>query len=1511
MRESLKWTYKVLRTLLFSLIIAVVSIIAILFGALAIPGVQNAIKERAQKELAIFLGSEVEISKLTISPFNEVVLNDAIIYDLSGKECLKIGKLGAGINLWKLLLKREIEITYVELLDFDASIYQVAENSPLNIDFIIKAFQPKDKNKPPTRFDLKIRNIVLRNGNVAFARLWKPAGKGSSFDSNRIEVSDLCADVVIPRLSNDLSTIDIRRLSFYEKSGFQLKEFTAVATVTPKQIDITDFELRLPQSQIKLEDFTLPLALFSKGHQSDEVLSIKIYDSHITPSNLSAFLPTLSGVENTVNISANIAGTLDFVTTNLNLDSPGIFRIKTDADLRSLSSPEVSVIEVQSLEADIEKDFPNFLASLLSPGKDLRLLNTAIGKAGKISLGAAGKYAMKSGELKADVSVNNPIANLSFIAEGILNSKGYDGNLDVVIGALTLSDILPESVLSFIAGADFGIKAHLNFADFMKSAAEVNFNIDNFTIAHRNISNLTGRAAKHENLYEVSLAVADDNLNGTVEATAELNGVASTWSLDAQLNDFDTYNSLLTEERKDGYEVSGRITASATGNSPDNLTGTLNLHDFNLVKDSGKSLHISDLNLSSEDKSEHTKTLTITSDIADFSLTGDYVITKIIPMLRQTVAQIVPSLGIGTDRDTNCGLGAFNVNIKDASQLIAFFNVPVAPLTEITLSGNFDSANQYFHLDTDIPYIKQGKNNLVTGTYLDLTLDGLSRQINIGTGTVYPTKKGLLKFDLALDGQNDNFLIHMDFNKGRDVMFYGSVEMKLLLDEIAFGNRKSVRLDVLPSELYLNDARWKLDESSFIYTGDALTVNDFSLRHENQFLLIDGYNDNMGEGTIYLRLSDIDLDYLFDTLNINHVVFGGLATGTCIARDIFGKDPEVHTEKLFVKNLSYYGAVLGDGDVRGWLDLPAKMVGIGATVTEDKDTVALIDGGVWFGKDSLAFAFDANKVDVGFIQPFMKAFSSEVTGRASGKAQLYGTFSDIDMTGTLVAHDVRLLIDYINTRYLANDTINFYPGRIEINDATVEDKFGNTAVVNGVITHQYFHEPTFDFTLSDIDKLLVYDTNARMNALWYGKIFASGYGKVTGYPGFVNISADVRTEPGSDFTFVLSDQQEAVKSHFLTFSDRRKEAEIASKAPSDTIPDFLKSFNNPAGNLDEETSDIFTLDLRASVTDDITLNLIMDPVAGDKIVARGDGAMTMNYSSLTDELRLYGKYVLEKGYYNFSLQDIILKDFTIKPGSSIAFTGDPYTGVLDITAAYRVNTSLTELDRSFAADRELNRTNVPVEALLKVTGVLTSPNIAFDIELPTVTEETARKVRSIISTDDMMNRQILYLVALNKFYPPEYMSTGNNTGGEWASMASSTLSSQLQNAIGQITDKFTIAPSIRSDKGDFSDIEVDLALSSQLFNNRLFLNGNLGYRDPSNSSTTFVGDFDLEYLLNKKGTWRLKAYNHFNDQNYYLKSALTTQGIGIVWRKEFGKPTLLRPEGKKPDSENETEPSKK
>ena len=267
-------------------------------------------------------------------------------------------------------------------------------------------------------------------------------------------------------------------------------------------------------------------------------------------------------------------------------------------------------------------------------------------------------------------------------------------------------------------------------------------------------------------------------------------------------------------------------------------------------------------------------------------------------------------------------------------------------------------------------------------------------------------------------------------------------------------------------------------------------------------------------------------------------------------------------------------------------------------------------------------------------------------------------------------------------------------------------------------------------------------------------------------------------------------------------------------------------------------------------------------------------------------MKMFGSYTVDQGRYNFTLQDIIIREFNIKPGATIAFHGDPLQAVVDLQAAYSVNANLLDLDESFADDRELNRTLVPVNALLNLSGVISQPDISFDIEFPTLTTDVYRKVKSIISTDDLMNQQMLYLLALGRFYTPEYMG-GTGRNNELASVASSTVSSQLTSMLGQINDNWTIAPNFHSDKGDFSDVEVELALSSRLLNNRLLLNGNFGYTDNAMNSNNFIGDFDIEYLLTKNGNFRLKAYNRYNDQNYYIRNALTTQGVGIMFKHDF------------------------
>jgi hypothetical protein len=413
----------------------------------------------------------------------------------------------------------------------------------------------------------------------------------------------------------------------------------------------------------------------------------------------------------------------------------------------------------------------------------------------------------------------------------------------------------------------------------------------------------------------------------------------------------------------------------------------------------------------------------------------------------------------------------------------------------------------------------------------------------------------------------------------------------------------------------------------------------------------------------------------------------------------------------------------------------------------------------------------------------------------------------------------------------------------------------------------------------------------------YGTSYGNGTAIIAGEPGEVRIGVNMESSDRSKFTFVLSDTESASEYNFISFRDREKKDLPTAQQDTvnvalDTVPEIVRLLAQNIENKNQQQSSPsqFTIDLQVDITPEAEIILVMDPVGGDRIRAFGTGNLRINYNSIDDSFGMFGKYVLEKGSYNFTLQDIIIKDFTIRNGSTISFDGDPYNAILDISAIYSLNANLSDLDDSFSTDREINRTNVPVNALLMVKGGISEPELSFDLEFPTLTSDSYRKVKSVISTDEMMNRQIIYLLALNRFYTPDYMQSRNNNN-QLTSVASSTISSQLSSILGQISDNWQISPNFRSNKGDFSDMEVDLALSSQLLNNRLIFNGNFGYRDNTfnTRNSNFIGDFDLEYLLNRKGSIRLKAYNHFNDQNYYVRNAMTTQGVGVVFKHDFDK----------------------
>lgn len=1514
----MKKFYKKFRALAVTLLLTVIALPLVLYIILSLSVFQNFLKTTAEKELSQLLNTPVEIGRLTIDLPSRLVIEDVAVKDSADVNALWIERIDAAIELPSLIETKRIIVTLAEIEGLNATLYKETPESKLNIDHIIEALKPKDKDKPPTRFDLRIGHVLIRRSTFNYDVKSEPPMPSGRFDPNHIAVTDINLNLLLPRVKNDDFLAQLRRLSMTEQSGLRISNLQLDAEVTNKHLAVKNLSIRTPGSALLLDDISLLFNgygdITAAIKRSEHKIGLKD-GSHVTPSDFSPLLPVLAELKSSVDISLTAEGALDreIFIPKFNVSSAD-YRF----DIRLINSHVTGIdhdiadrLEVSVEDVDIKADAPsaiNIVGKFTNVPEKASIIAKSLGQ---VNVTGKGSYAHSN--IIADVDIVTSIGSTNADVSAVLPKSGKPASVqgtlsttDLGIAAIIGKDDMPDK-LTMTADIDlvFGKPYPTGTA---------NINIDRFAYRGYDYSDINLEAESHDNLIHAKLNSADPHANVDLEGHLMLSETPSTeFFLNAKNIDLAALN--LSKDFK-YHKLTFEADASLSGNNINNLDGWLRFSNINYINDSGQGISLNRVDIET-DCAELPKEITIDSDVLEGIILGSFNFNTVASTGQDILGHFLPAI-IGNHHDADEHSEGhndefrFDFTIKENGNLEKMLNLPVSIEAPIKITGMMSNPQHIIQLDVDAPFLLQ-KDKVITQSAISINLDGNENLSDYRITTCLPTKRGDMTLNVG-GAINDNKIdTKIDWLIKNEHNFTGGLNFSTGLSRVETDNGKSqilTHVDVNPGTAVFNDTVWTvLPASVDILPGD-IRVKGFKAYHQEQSISIDGIAAADSSSVLKLSLRDMDLDYIFETLNIPNVMFGGNATGDFYASGLFSGQPRLYTPLLDVKGLSYNGCVMGDGTILSRWDVPDRAVIIDAIIDQSDGRQSKINGKIRPMDEELDFLFDADHAPIGFLQPFMAAFAGDVQGHASGKAHLYGTFKLIDMTGDLMANDIKMKLDFTNVYYEASDSVHIKPGRIEFENIELKDQYGNSGLLSGVLTHECFKKPVFNFRVTDVKNMLVYDVPETADQRWYGHIFGNGNASVTGRPGIVNIKVNMTTAPSSSFTFVLSDAEVANDYTFITFRDRDKPLRDSLMMADPNTALLLEIERKRAANHQQEDApSIYDMNINVNITPDATVNLIMDPVGGDCIKANGQGTMAMDYNSSTEDLKIRGSYTLDRGSYNFTLQDIIIKPFTIEQGSSITFNGDPYAAQLNITAAYQVNANLTDLDESFANDKELNRTNVPVRALLIAKGDMRHPEISFDLDFPTLTQDTHSKVKSIVSTDEMMNRQIIYLLALNRFYTPDYMAS-TTKGNELVSVASSTISSQLSSMLGSLSENWSIAPNFRSDRGDFSDVEVDVALSSHLLNNRLLLNGNFGYRDKSLNNNSFIGDFDVEYLLNRSGTIRLKAYNRYNDQNFYVKNALTTQGIGVVFKRDFDNIfSFLRPFRKKRQEAQQAEPT--
>ena len=887
---------------------------------------------------------------------------------------------------------------------------------------------------------------------------------------------------------------------------------------------------------------------------------------------------------------------------------------------------------------------------------------------------------------------------------------------------------------------------------------------------------------------------------------------------------------------------------------------------------------------------------------------GQYDLTTIYGSIMRLVADKLPTIP-GISKHAAKGYNDFTLqaNITSAEVLQRMFGLPLSLNLPVHINGNISDAEKNVNLYINAPNFSwDGSAFHDANIELNTIGDSLRMEARISQGLPYE-KTPVYRLRAAAADNNLSTLLYYA-NQSSKLPITGKIDARTQFftsDNGATG----VHVTVNPSEIMLGEKKWLLNPADIIYRKNELTVDMLNFSHGDQHIIINGKATPQATDSIVADLKDVDVAYILNLVNFHSVDFAGKASGKAVVKSIF-QTPEAYAN-LDVKNFVFENGPLGTLHAKAAYDNQEGQINIDATAEDGPEHLTVINGYVSPKRNYIDLGIEAHNTSLKFMENFCGSFLNNVEAWCKGKLNVVGDLKNINLVGDVVAHG-RMHMKQLGTDYTFNhlrahaipDDIQFEGDSIY--DSHYNGKHSHFALIRGGIHHKHLTRLSYDLDI-DANNFLGFDTHEFGDDTFYGTVFATGTVGIHGKSGETIIDIDATPEPHSIFVYNVASPDAISAGSFIHWND--------------ATPYIYRPYS-PDSDKDKkkDSSSDFSSDMRinflVNTNPNLTLKLMMDDQTGDYITLNGNGVIRANYYN-KGGLDMFGNYVVDHGQYKLTIQNIIKKDFDFQPGGTIAFGGDPYNAPLNLQAKYTVNgVPLSDLNigRSFSSN------NIRVDCLMDITGTPGAPKVDFSMDLPTVNSDAKQMIYSVINSQEEMNQQVLYLLGIGRFYTQtknnqtsEDASQQSQTSLAMQSLLSGTISQQINNVLSSFVNSsnWNFGANISTGNEGFNNAEYEGILSGRLLNNRLLFNGQFGYRDNANATQSFIGDFDLRYLIFPNGNLSIHVYNQTNDR-YFTRNSLNTQGVGLIMKKDFfNLRDLLGIKKKSKDKEKEDKNKKK
>ena len=1384
---------------------------------LHVPPVQALIGSQVAEALSKKFGTEVSVGKVNLGFFNRIIVDDVNMLDQRGDSMIYASRISAKLDFLPLK-DGKISVSSAQLFGLNANLYKQTAKSPANFQFVLDSLASKDttSHKP---LDLHIGSLIIRHGAIAYNQR-DVASRPGVFSPKHLGISDLSAHIILSHLTDDAIHLTVKKIAMNDKSGLQLKKLQFKVDADHQQATLSDFVIELPHSLLQLDN------LHATYHMEGKNLIMPslqyeggIKPSKVTLADVASLAPALRKFDDALMLDLRFSGTSTSARIHrLNLKSrSGSILLKANGKASDWDRNLRWNANIEALK--VSGDGIKQVAANL--GKRINIPKEVLRLGDIYYIGKAygmGKRLGTKGNLKTDAG------NVNLDAEK--NGDQLRAHIDTQ--DINLGRILDNPKFGIFA-ATLDAKGNTKHLYAKGSIPRFDFN----SYSYRNIK-IDG--SYNQGLVAGLASIADPNVDIRVEGSYSI--PKKQYQASADINHLQP--AILGVKMHDKTYCLDNIKISAKQMGADNY-------------------------------------LDLEAPFANVHIDGKYNYGTLAKSFSNLVASKLPTLpGIGKVDHNAKNHFTFQAEVTSTEILERMLGIPLKINQPIFADGFMNDAEKTVNIYASVPdFNYSGSDYHGAKVRLHTIDDSLKVDAQIRQGKWGENGPGLHVKAAAAD---NNLFAKLFYNNHS-----AKLPIKGLIDAKAqfFKNEKNVsaaHVTVHPSEITIGDTPWEVHPADIIYSKNHLMIDHFAVSHNGQHVIVNGNATPNKTDSIVADLKDVDIAYILNLVNFHSVDFAGKASGKAIVKSLF-RDPDAYA-KLDIADFTFEDGPLGVLHANVGYNKELGQIDIKAIADDGPEHQLDIDGYVSPKHNYIDLGLEPKDANMKFMESFCGSFMDNIEAWGSGKLNVVGDLSNINLVGDIIAHG-KMHLKQLNTEYTFDQLrAHAIPDDILLQGDTIYDRNHNIALVSGGIHHKHLTHLSYDLDIK-ARNFLGFDTHEFGDNTFYGTVYATGEVGIHGKSGETIIDINAQPEPGSTFVYNVASPDAISDKSFIHWHE--------------IVPELADSISKKMAIKAVEDDIDFSSDMRINfliaANQNLTVKLIMDEQSGDYITLNGDGVIKANYFN-KGSFDMFGNYVVDHGVYKLTIQNLIKKDFDFLQGGTIAFGGNPYRAPLNLKAKYTVNgvpLSDLKIGRSFSSN------NIRVDCLMDITGTPQAPKVDFSMDMPTVNSDAKQMIYSLINSQEEMNQQVLYLLGIGRFFSP----TNNNQMSEDAaqqsqtslamqSLLSGTISQQINNVLSGLVNNnnWNFGANISTGDEGFNNAEYEGILSGKLLNNRLIFNGQFGYRDNANATQSFIGDFDLRYLIFPNGNLAIRMYNQTNDR-YFTRNSLNTQGLGLIMKKDF------------------------